>query len=285
MYADYRRLLTEEKPDAVWSFVENDRHVEITRACAERQIHVIFEKPMASTLAQAQEMLNVAHKSRIKLMVNYQMAWWPSNYAAYEFAESGQLGKVWRVRGIVGHGGPASAQNSGNPRRQASWEWINDESRGGGALIDFTCYGAVWLRWYLGLPSSVYAITTHTRPDIFKTNTHAAVLATFPDNGVGIIEGSWDLPRGFQDLEVFGNLGSVCLTGTGVEAYIGKDKKEVSVRELEPTRADPVSYFMNAVRNKQPIEGIVGAEFNLDVMKIVEAARLSAKSGSPVSLR
>ncbi len=283
LYDDYRKLLDEKKPEGVWSFVENDRHLEITQACDSRGIHVIFEKPMAATWSQARQMRDIAQKSKIQLMVNYQMAWWPTNYAAYNFARSGDIGKVWRVRSVIGHGGPAP-RDASDVRGQRFWSWLNDEKRGGGALIDFTCYGAVWLRWYLGMPKTVYAITTHTRPDVYKTNTNATVLATFPDNGVGIIEGSWDLPRSFQDLEVFGNKGSLYMTSRGIEAYVGRDKKEVTAPALEESRRDPIAYFVNAVRSGKPVEGMVSPDFNLDVMQIVEAARLSAASGKPVTL-
>ncbi|MFB3902141.1 MAG: Gfo/Idh/MocA family protein [Acidobacteriota bacterium] len=283
LYSDYTKLLEEEKPDAVWSFVESDRHVEITQACARKGVHLIFEKPMASTLDQARRMADLVKKHGILLMINYQMAWWPANSTAYEIAKSGQLGRVWRVHGIIGHGGPGP-RGPEDHRRQAFWAWLNDESRGGGALMDFTSYGAVWLRWYLGMPSSVYAVTTHTRPETYNTNTNATVLAAFPDNRVGIIEGSWDLPRAFQDVEVFGSRGSVSMNRTTVEMYIGRDKKEVSVGQLDPVNSDPVSYLMYAVRARKPIEGIVGADFNVDVMEIVEAARLSAASGKPVEL-
>ncbi len=283
LYEDYRKLLDEKKPQAVWSFVENDRHLEITQACAARGIHLMFEKPMAATYQQARQMMDIATKHKIQLMINYQMAWWPANYAAYNFARGGDIGKVWRVRSVIGHGGPAP-RDAGDVRGQRFWSWLNDEKRGGGALIDFTCYGAVWLRWYLGLPKSVYAVTTHTRPDVYKTNTSAAVLAAFPDNGVGIIEGSWDLPRSFQDLEVFGDKGSVSMTARGVEAYIGRDKKDLPPGTLEESRRDPIAYFISAVRSGKPVEGMVSPEFNLDVMQIMEAARLSAGSGKPVSL-
>jgi len=282
-YEDYRKLLDEKKPQAVWAFVENDRHLEITQACAARGIHLIFEKPMAATYQQARQMMEIAAKNKLQLMINYQMAWWPANYAAYNFAQGGDIGKIWRVRSVIGHGGPAPSDPA-DARGQRFWTWLNDEKRGGGALIDFTCYGAVWLKWYLGLPKSVYAITTHTRPDVYKTNTHATVLAAFPDNGVGIIEGSWDLPRSFQDVEVFGNKGSVYMTSRGVEAYVGRDKKDVPPGALEESRRDPVAYFINAVRTGKPVDGMVSPEFNLDVMQIMDAIRLSAESGKPVSL-
>src|SRR5512133_3713056 len=46
---DYKKMLEEKKPDLVWSFVENNRHLEIVQACAPRKVNVIFEKPLAST--------------------------------------------------------------------------------------------------------------------------------------------------------------------------------------------------------------------------------------------
>jgi len=282
-YNDYLKLLDERKPEGVWAFVENDRHLELAKACASRGIHVIFEKPMAATLQQARQMAEIAKEGKVQLMINYQMAWWPANYAAYDIAAKGDIGKVWRVRSVIGHGGPAP-RDAADVRGQRFWSWLNNEDRGGGALIDFTCYGAVWLRWYLGLPKSVYAVTTHTRADVYKTNTSATVLAAYPDNGVGIIEGSWDLPRSFQDLEVFGDKGSIYMTSRGVEAYVGRDKKDVPPGSLEENRRDPVAYFVDSIRAGKPLEGMVGPDFNLDVMQIVEAARLSAKTGKAVTL-
>ncbi len=283
LYDDYKKLLDEKKPQGVWAFVENDRHLELTQACAARGIHVIFEKPMAANYAQAKQMMDAARKAKIQVMVNYQMAWWPANYTAYKFAKSGEIGKVWRVRAVVGHGGPAP-RNPDDVRGQRFWKWLNDESRGGGAMVDFTCYGAVWLRWYLGMPKSVYAITTHTRPDVYRTNTSAAVLAAFPDNGVGYIEGSWDLPRSFQDVEVFGDKGSVYMTNQKIEAYVGRERKELPPGSMDENMRDPITYFVSSIQSGKPIEGMVSPEFNLDVMQIMDAAQQSAKTGKPVTL-
>ena len=48
-FDDYKKMLDETKPDFVWAFVENNRHLEILKECAPRHIHVIYEKPLAST--------------------------------------------------------------------------------------------------------------------------------------------------------------------------------------------------------------------------------------------
>ncbi len=290
IYEDYRKMFDEKKPEGVWSFVENDRHLEITQACASRRISVMFEKPMATTYADARQMLAVAQKSKIQLLVNSEPPWWPGNYAAYNLAKSGQLGKIWRVHTMAGHGGPAPREGAG-PNSHAFWSFLNDDKRGGGALLDFLCYGAVWTRWYLGMPRTIYAVTTHTRPDVYKVDTNATVLASFPDNGIAIIEGSWDLPHGVKQVEVYGNLGSIALFGNmgtveKIEAFVERAKKPLPVPEvvLDEDHSSAPNYFAKVVRGGGAIDDLVSPAFNLDVQEILEAAMRSSKSGQPVNL-
>ena len=52
-YSDYKKMLAETKPDIVWAFTPNDEHLPIVQACAPLKIHVMFEKPLASTYKDA----------------------------------------------------------------------------------------------------------------------------------------------------------------------------------------------------------------------------------------
>ncbi|HXJ43918.1 MAG TPA: Gfo/Idh/MocA family oxidoreductase, partial [Bryobacteraceae bacterium] len=104
--SDYKKMLDEKKPDLIWAFVENNRHLEIVEFAAARKINVIFEKPLASSYKDALKIQELAQKSGIKIMCNYQMAFWPANYTAKRLSDSGALGQVYRLHGIVGHGGP-----------------------------------------------------------------------------------------------------------------------------------------------------------------------------------
>src|ERR1700716_2149987 len=63
VYDDYNKMLDEVKPDIVWTFVENNRHLEIAKACAARKIHVMYEKPLASTHKEAVEIQQLAKKN------------------------------------------------------------------------------------------------------------------------------------------------------------------------------------------------------------------------------
>jgi predicted dehydrogenase len=72
--------------------------------------------------------------------------------------------------------------------------------------------------------------------------------------------------------------------GGKIEAFTGRDRKELQPGTLDENRRDPISYFAHTIQSGQSIEGMVSAEFNLDVMQIVEAAIRSAKTGKPVTL-
>src|SRR5713226_7303803 len=278
-FDDYNKMLDEVKPDIVWSFVENNRHLEIVKACAPRKIHVMFEKPLASTQKEADAIRQLARKHGIQVMTNYQMAWWPANYVAKAQADSGAIGKVWRLHGIVGHGGPGSQ----GARNKFFFAWLTDPvQNGAGSLMDFGCYNALWSLWYLGRPTRVYAQVNHLRPETFpKVEDNADLMLSYP-NGVGIFEGSWDLPRGYQDLEVFGLTGSLAMRNGGVALRRGREAQDLTLDPLPPERAEPIACMVNCLRNNKQIEGLTALDINVDVVEIIDAAKESVKTGRAI---
>lgn len=281
-FDDYREMLEQEKPDVVWAFVENNRHLEIVQACAPRKISVMLEKPLASTYRDALEIRRLARKHDIQVMTNYQMAWWPSNYAAKAQADAEAIGRLWRLRGVVGHGGPGGSTGL----NRFFFEWLTDPVKNGaGALVDFGCYNALWSLWYLGRPESVYAQVNHLRPETFPKVEDNSTLVLHYKDGVGIFEGSWDLPRSFQDLEVFGLGGSLYVTRERVELRKGRGTpQEVPLAPLSPERSEPITYMVHCLRDKKPLEGLVALDINVDVNEIMEAAKMSIQTGRAVKL-
>lgn len=283
IYSDYKKMLDETKPDFVWAFVPNNRHLEIVQACAPRKIHVIFEKPLASTYRDALAIRKLAQQHGIYVMTNYQMAWWPSNYIAKAQADAGAVGKVWRLKGIVGHGGPGSQ----GARSKYFFEWLTDPVKNGaGALMDFGCYNALWSLWYLGRPETVYAQVNQLRPETFpKVEDNATMVLKYRD-GVGLFEGSWDLPRSFQELEVFGLDGSLLMQNNKVEVKKGRAGavQNITVEKLPEERSEPIAYMIHCIREKKAPEGLVALDINVGVNEIIEAAKMSAKSGRAVPL-
>lgn len=280
-FSDYHKMLDEVRPDFVWSFAENNRHLEIVEACAPKKIHVIFEKPLAATYAQALSVRRLAHEHSIQVMTNYQMAWWPANYAAKAAVDAGSLGRVWRLRGIVGHGGPGGPEGL----NKYFFNWLTDpEKNGAGALVDFGCYNALWSLWYFGRPERVYAQVNHLRPREFpKVEDNADLMLSWRDS-VGLFEGSWDLPRGFQDLEIFGLKGSVYMKDGSAELRAGRDSKSLTLNPLPPERSEPIAFMVNSLHANKPLDGLTALDINVGVVEIIEAAKMSVKSGNSVAL-
>lgn len=283
IHADWRKMLDQTKPMMVWAFVENYRHLEIVEYCAPRKIHVIFEKPLASTYKDAVAIRNLARKHGIHIMTNYQMAWWPSNYAARKMAADGALGEVFRIRGIVGHGGP------GNATGLNKWffEWLTDPVKNGaGALVDFGCYNALWSLWYLGRPESVFAHSNQLRPAEFPKVEDNSVMMLNYKRGVAILEGSWDLPRSFQDLEVFGRDGSVYMSRAQLEYRKGRGQAQnMPLEPLPAGSEEPIAAMIKQIETGKEASPVTALEINAGVVEILDAAKESIRTGRAVRLK
>jgi predicted dehydrogenase len=281
--ADWKKMIDEKKPEIVWAFVENNRHLEIVQYCAPRKIHVMFEKPLAATGKEAVAIRDLARKNGIYVMSNYQMAWWPSNYIAKAIADKGDVGQIYRIRGVVGHGGP------GGPTGLNKWffEWLTDPVKnGGGALVDFGCYNALWSLWYLGKPTTVYATVNKLRPDEFpKVEDNATIILHYP-KAVAVLEGSWDLPHSYQDLEVFGRQGSIYMTRQKVEVRKSRGPaQEAKIEPLAPEAAEPIANMIHSIETKTEPGGMVGIDINVQVVQILDAAKESIRTGRAVAMK
>lgn len=280
-FDDYRRMIETKKPDIVWAFVENNRHLEIVEYCAPRKINVIFEKPLAQSYADALKIRSIARRHGIQVMTNYYSAWWPANFAAKAEVDKGSIGPVWRLHGLVGHGGPGA----NGVKSKFFFQWLTDPvQNGAGSLVDFGCYNALWAMWYLGRPESVYATVNHLRPETYPRVEDNAVIVLSYRNAVGIFESSWDLPRSSDHLEVFGRSGSLLLDGDRVEIWKGKESTEVVVPPLPADRQEPISYIISRLSSGKPVDGLVALDINVAVTEIIEAAKESVKTGRAVKL-
>ena len=283
LFSDWKKMLDQQKPEMVWAFVENNRHLEIAKYCAARKINILFEKPLASTFKEAAEIRDLARKSGIYVLANYQMAWWPANYAAKDLADSGAIGKIWRLHGIVGHGGPT--WHTGTTRFFV--DWLTDPVKnGGGALVDFGCYNALWSLWYLGRPESVYAEVIHLRPSDFpKVEDNSTILLHYA-GAEAVLEGSWDLPRSFQDLEVFGLGGSINMRDGSVTLQKSGEKSAQSVprKPLAPEASEPIAAMIHSIETKTEPQGMTSLDMNVQVMEIIDAAKESIRTGKAVHL-
>ena len=288
-YADYVKMLDETKPDAVIVTTENDKHLEILRECAKRHIHYSTEKPMATTGADAREMQRLADDAGIKIMVNYWNAWVAPTHEIFHRVQSGEVGPVQKMIVRYGHQGP---KEIGVSKYFADWLY-DPVKNGGGAIMDFGCYGAEWALWLKGRPTRVYATAQKLKTDQHnEVDDDATLVLEYPDATV-IIEASWDWPYDNGEVEVFGPKGSLLATGEELfhrtanddRSKIALEGQRVAVNPGPREASNPVSYFVDCIRHNKPIEDPLSATLNVHVVEILDAARESVRSGRAQELR
>ena len=282
-YTDYKKMLDEVKPTMVWAFVENNRHHEVVEACGPRKVHVIFEKPLAATAAQAFLIRDLARKHGIQVLTNFSPAFSPGYYAIKAKLDSGDLGKPWRLRATTGHGGvfPKSG------RSRIFHEWLIDPVRNGaGALMDFGCYNALYSLYYLGRPQTVYAYALHLRPTDFPQVEDGVTMVLGYRNAVAILEQSWDLPPNTGSLEIVSYEGAIRMEDGKLEARKGRTPAAaIDVPPLPPERSGPIAYMVHCLKTNRPVEGLVSLEYTVAVNEIIDAAKQSIQTGTPVRLK
>ena len=288
-YSDYVAMLDQAKPEAVIVTTSNDRHLEILRQCAKRHIHYSTEKPMATNAADAREMERVAREANIKLMVNYWNAWVAPSHDLFHRVRAGEVGPIQKIIVQYGHRGP---KEIGVTQQFASWLY-DPAKNGGGAIMDFGCYGAELSVWLKGRPARVYATTRKLKVEQNnKVDDDATIVLDYPDS-TSIVEASWNWPYTKDQVEVFGPKGSLLarrnsLLHRSADAHgpnVAPDGESVTLGPLPKETSNPISYFVDCIRNNKPIEDPISAQLNVQVMEILDAARESARTGKPQELR
>jgi predicted dehydrogenase len=280
-------MLDEAKPEAVFVTTENDRHLAILRECAKRHIHFSTEKPMATNAADAREMERLADKAGIKLMVNYWNAWVAPSYELFHRVKSGEIGPVQRIIVQYGHQGPKEIGIS-----KEFGDWLYDPAKnGGGAIMDFGCYGAEWALWLKGRPSRVYATTRKLKTDQHnQVDDDATIVLDYPDATV-TIEPSWDWPYGMDRVYVFGSKGSYLATQNDLffrqsaQSSENLNGERLVIPPVGRETSNPISYMIERIRDNKPIDDPLSAQLNVQVMEILDAARDSARTGRAVEVK
>ena len=286
-YADLDEMLDRTRPEAVVAYGSIKDHLAVVKACAPRGIHVMVEKPLGATLEDALEMAFLARKHGIHLLTNYETTWYASNAYVKQQLEAGTLGKVFRIDVYDGHEGPAEIGCS-----QKFLDWLTDPvQNGGGAVTDFGCYGANLATWFLNgeLPESVFAVLRQNKPDVYpKVDDDAEIMLKYSGTTVHI-GASWCWPTGRKDMYVYGVNGNLYQrTPMLVSGMLrGEAIPEFEAPKLAAPYDNSFRYLKAVVRGEIEVAptDLSALENNLTVMRILDAAIRSARSGLSVSPR
>lgn len=276
-------MLAKTKPDAVLAYNAINEHIDVVEACAPKGISVMVEKPLATTVKQAERMKALADQYKIQLLTNYETTWYSSNQQLYKMVnEQHSIGPIRKMVVHDGHNGPKEIGCS--PEFLA---WLTDPVKnGGGALVDFGCYGANLMTWLMEgkAPIAVTAITRTIKPDVYPhVDDEATILVEYAE-ATGIIEASWNWPFGIKDLEVYGKTGYLHSLNSNT---LEERKKDVYEKvEVKPAAFQHNLVYLAAVLRGEikPENDLSSLNNNMIVVKILEAARKSAKEGKRIVL-
>ena len=301
VYTDYKEMIDNEELDMVYVLTQNKSHSPISVYALEHDCHVMCEKPMAKTYADAKLMLEAAKKSGKKLTIGYQNRFRSDSQFLKKACERGDLGEIYYAKAHA-------------VRRRAVPTWgvfLNEEEQGGGPLIDIGTHALDLTLWMMdnykpkSVKGSVFKKLGDQKntgnawgdwdPEKYTVEDSAFGFIQMENGATIVLESSWALntldskeasctlcgTKAGADMADslrinscdFGKLTVLkpLLTSGGVDFYDGKKE---SSNDLE------ARLWVDAILNDE--EPVVKPEQAIVVTRILEAIYESAKTGKEV---
>lgn len=278
-----KTMLKNIKPDAVLAYNPTSEHLTVAEICLPMKIPLMVEKPLAINTKRAQEMAKLARENNTPLLTNYETTWYASNQTIKDIVESEDFGEIKKMIAKDGHEGPKEIGCS-----PEFLSWLTDpEKNGGGALMDFGCYGANLMTWLQEgkRPIAVTAILRNFKPELYpKVEDDATIILEY-ENSIGIIEASWNWSYSIKDFQVYGSDKSYhAVNGkTLIKKKTHTDSEQIKL--TENYYQDHLTYLKAVLAGKIKAENDLSSlSNNLIVVEILEAAKKSAKEGRRIKL-
>ena len=270
-YLSVDELLDNEELDFVITALPTYIHAEIANKVMNRGIHVFSEKPMALTYEQAASMVETADKNNVKLMIGQCMRYDTMWAKLKEIVDKKTYGDV--IRG-----------NFDRVSQAATWGWQNwfmDETKSGGAALDFHVHDVDFINYLFGKPLSVTSFASHNK------SKFASIMTRYEYDGKLITSlGDW----GNSKTTPFRELFFVQLEKASLETVNGKlmcypdegDAYEIECEVRDGYIYEMVDFIDCIVNDKKSL--VNPAESSLVSLEIALAEKKSASTSKTVNL-
>jgi predicted dehydrogenase len=295
IYQDYSEMLRKEGLEIVIVTSENAQHPDVVEACAKAGSHVCVEKPMAMSLSDALRMARACHAAGTTMIVNWPLTWSAAARKAKALIDEGVIGRILEVKWRSGHTGPLgpgaahagvseSAAPMSGPERGATW-WHQTDT-GGGAMLDYCCYGALVSRWYVGEQAvAAMGMRANLNSQWGDADDNAAMIVRFP-SAMALLEGSWTtydhgVPTGPI---VYGTTGTLVVESRAGEQIVRLERGhgQTTIYQPDPLPEgcrDVAEALIHHLETGEPLHPTLETGLNLEVMAILDAGVRSAISG------
>ena len=274
--------LLESKPDGVIICTENNRHRSLVEIAASRRIHILCEKPIATTLEDAQAIVELCDKAGVLLMTAFPMRFSAPLLEIKERLDNGDFGDVYCFNGT----------NRGElPTKHRAW-FVDPELAGGGAIMDHTVHLVDIMRWFTNSEvATMYARSNKIfNADEVEVETGALEMLTFENGVFATIDASWSRPQywptwGGLDFEMVTQRGAVIVDAfrQNLNVYRHDWQRSNWTHWGSDSNHAMVSEFVAAIReNRQPrVTGVDG----LRAVEATLAAYESDRTGQTVQVK
>ena len=204
-YDDWRDMLNEEELDAVIVATPNKYLEIISLVALQRRIHVLCEKPLGRNILESERMVKAASENGAILKTGFNHRHHPAIWKAHELVANGEIGHIYFIRCIYGHGG--------RPGYEKEWRASKDIC-GGGELLDQGVHVVDLFRWFLGDFEEAfgYAPTYFWKMEV---EDNAIALFKTSRGQVATMSTSWTQWKNRFTFEVFGEAGYLIVEGLG----------------------------------------------------------------------
>lgn len=277
-YFDSAEALLDQELDGVIICSENSQHRPLTELAAGRTGHILCEKPIATTLADARAMIERCAETETKLQIAFPVRFSPPVQQLKGALDAQQFGRVYGTK-CTNHG-----------TMPGGW-FIDQELAGGGAVIDHTVHVIDLLRWFWN------AEVTEVYAEIGESLLHpglgiddAGMLSFTLSNGIyGTLDTSWSRPKSYPTwgdvkIEVIGERGGIQVDAFDQNLSVSSDKAGKMQWANWGSNMDLglIQNFVAMIR--EGTEPFIAGEDGLRALEVALAAYRSAESGKPVAL-
>ena len=265
---NYDEILKNKKIDIVCICTPNKFHKKIIIDTLNAGKHVFCEKPLAKNFNEAQEIFNVAKKSKNILQVGSNHRFFESVRYAKKLIDEDVIGEVLSFNGRIGHNGE---------RLKDTWFWKKEIS-GGGTLLDNGCHLLDLSRVFVGNFTSGKGLISNAFWKNIEVEDTASGIFKTDDDRTATIYCSWRLLSGYFFFEINGSEGYINVDGRfdthGGDKIFWSNIKEKKVYSKDFSHIKPNSYlleienFISNLKNSRKISP--SAEDGLEIMKMIE---------------
>jgi UDP-N-acetylglucosamine 3-dehydrogenase len=264
-------------------------HAEPVIAALEAGVPTVCEKPLASSVADCERIVDAAERSGTPLFVAMVVRFFPQFAKAKQVLDSGAIGAPGVIRTV--RSGSYPQPSSGWRKGVADTGYYADFSQSGGVLLDLSIHDIDYQRWCFGEIERVFA-----RGMMFagkEPKDHALLTIRFANGAVGHIEGSWAYPRGQSctRIEIAGTGGILewdSRSRAPLEVALTAEDGSLSASGSSPTapQHDPyyaeLAHFVACTEAKTPY--LVSPYDGLMAVKVSRAAIESLRTGKAVTI-